>query len=322
MIEALSWAETRQALMSYPATKGRLPAVYEPESGVVVDLDGIDLSKFYLPGAYLRGVNLDNATLTNANLAGADLTGASLRNVQAQGIYLNQATLTKANLEGGDFSHARAIRARLTITKADGASFRFADLTGAIISGWWRRADLHEATLIEAALEGADLYRVNLSGAMLHRAVLGTVSQVNLDGADLSGARLNGCVLDKSSILRANVSGTTGLLDPADWLEQHFEKTAEGYLVYKAFGNTNFEPPDHWTIAPGNFITEVCNPDRTVMCACGINFATLGWIKINYPSRQSTWECLLHWRDLAGVTVPYQTDGKARCGRLQLLREL
>ena len=32
------------------------------------------------------------------------------------------------------------------------------------------------------------------------------------------------------------------------------------------------------------------------------------------------WECEVEWLDLAGVVVPYNTDGKARCERLRLVR--
>jgi len=52
-----------------------------------------------------------------------------------------------------------------------------------------------------------------------------------------------------------------------------------------------------------------------------VNFATLEWIKQReYASCDVTvWRCRIEWMDLAGVVVPYNTDGKARCSRLRLL---
>ena len=49
-----------------------------------------------------------------------------------------------------------------------------------------------------------------------------------------------------------------------------------------------------------------------------MNFATLGWVKRNHP-RRTIWRCRIRWMDLPGVVIPYNTDGKARCNRLELL---
>jgi len=102
---------------------------------------------------------------------------------------------------------------------------------------------------------------------------------------------------------------------------RNFEATAEGILVCKALGNTNYGAPDRWKIEPGEYLTEVVNPCRTTECGCGVNFGTLEWCKKTYPEAD-LWKCLLEWKDLADTVVPYNTDGKARCGRLKLLELL
>ena len=144
-----------------------------------------------------------------------------------------------------------------------------------------------------ADLSGADLRRADLRGA-------------DLSGADLSGADLSG----------ADLSGSQGLLDAINYIEANFERTDEGYIVYKSF-NSNYNAPDRWKIEPGEVIEEVANPDRTCECGCGINVAPLEWVKNgNY---NQPYKLLIRWEWLPGVVVPYNTDGKIRCSKAQIL---
>ena len=151
-------------------------------------------------------------------------------------------------------------------------------------------------------LSGVDLRDANLRAANLRDA--------NLRAADLSDADLSD----------ANLSGVIGLLDPVEWLKTNFETDAEGVIVYKRIGAgaTAYSPPAHWTIEPGAYLTEVVNPTRTLECACGVNFGTRDWCRWHYEMA-ALWRCRIEWWDLAGVVVPYNTDGKARCGRLRLI---
>ena len=74
-------------------------------------------------------------------------------------------------------------------------------------------------------------------------------------------------------------------------------------------------------IEPGAVIDENCSPVRTVNCACGVNFGTRDWCESNYTDA-AMWQCLIRWKWLAGVVVPYGTDGNARCERLELVKEI
>ena len=131
--------------------------------------------------------------------------------------------------------------------------------------------------------------------------------RANLSGANLSGADLSG----------ANLSRAKGLLSTVNYLDAHFERTPDGYIAYKTF-NAVYLSPDAWTIENGAVIEENVNFDRCISCGCGINVAPLAWVKNEYPEMQ-IWKVLIRWEWLCGVCVPYMTDGKIRCERVELI---
>ena len=137
-------------------------------------------------------------------------------------------------------------------------------------------------------------------------------ARANLRGADLSRANLSG-----ANLTGANLSGATGLLSAADYMLNTFEWTPVGVIAYKTF-NGQYLPPDHWKLEPGSVITETVNPDRCTDCGSGVNVATLEWVKATYPGLTIR-KVLIRLGDLPGVVVPYHTDGKIRCERVQLL---
>ena len=196
----------------------------------------------------------------------------------------------------------KTVRALAEECKADlsGADLSYADLSGANLRG----ANLSGANLRYADLSGADLSRADLSGADLSRA--------NLRGADLSGADLR-----YADLSRADLSGCKGIKTASEFLKK-FKTDELGLIVYKGFGKTSYTTPDNWKIKPGSFITETVNPLPTLECACGVNFGTKKFVKENYP-KSTIWKCRIRYIDLADVVVPYRTDGKARCARLELL---
>ena len=99
-------------------------------------------------------------------------------------------------------------------------------------------------------------------------------------------------------------------------MEAHFERTDSGYIAYKTFGSER-KPPEEWKIEPGAIIEENVNFNRSEECGCGINVAPLDWVKRNYSG--DIWKVLIRWEWLCGVCVPYMTDGKIRCERVELL---
>ena len=189
-----------------------------------------------------------------------------------------------------------------------------ANLSGANLSG----ASLSYANLSCADLSCADLSYANLSGASLSYANLSCADLrcADLSYANLSCADLSGADLSDADLSGADLSGASGLIDATDYIGAHFERVKDGYIVYKTFGGA-YSKPDSWTIEPGAIIEEVCNPNRTNACGCGINVAPIEWVKENYKG--DVYKLLIRWEWLPGVVVPYNTDGKIRCSRAQII---
>ena len=199
-----------------------------------------------------------------------------------------------------------------------GSNLRGSDLIGSNLRG----SDLSDCNLIGSNLSRSDLRDCDLRGSDL---IGSNLRGSNLRGSDLSDCNLIGSNLSRSDLrdcdlIGSDLSGATGLLSAAAWLRDNFASNDRGIIVYKRIGKTEYDAPASWTIEPGSVITEICNPTRTQECGCGVNFGTLDWCK-NHYLYATIWECLIEWIDLAGVVVPYNTDGKARCERMTLLRE-
>lgn len=188
-----------------------------------------------------------------------------------------------------------------------------------------KKIELHRKWLrgesdgVKANLSGADLSGANLSGADLSYANLSyaNLSYADLSYADLSGADLSYADLIGADLIGADLSYAKGLLSAIDFLKEHFEMTNEGFIAYKTFGS-EYNPPEKWVIQPGSVITENVNFDTTNTCGCGINVAPLKWVQ-NVYGGDDIWKVLIRFEWLAGVCVPYNSDGKIRCERVQLL---
>ena len=201
----------------------------------------------------------------------------------------SRANLSRADLSSADLSSANLSCADLSRADLSSANLSDADLSGANLSS----ADLSCADLSGANLSGADLRWADLSSANL--------SSANLSCADLSGA---------------NLSGAKGLLSTVNFIDAHFERTADGYIAYKTF-NSSCKVPDSWKIEKGAVIEEVVNFDRCTECGCGINVAPLEWVKQHMNGK--IWKVLIRWEWLCGVCVPYMSNGKIRCAKVELV---
>ena len=241
-----------------------------------------------------------------AELAGADLEGAPLRKRDLRKVEMCEANLRGADLMGADLGFADLSGADLREADLSGADLREADLMGADLGF----ADLSRADLRGANLRNADLSRADLRGANLRNA--------DLSRADLWEADLRGTDLRSANINGTDLSGAYGVLSPIEFLKENFETWEEGYVAYKTFGE-RYAVPRRWDIKPGSVIAEVVNPDRGRLCGCGINVATLEWVRANNCSGGDIWRMLIRWEWLPGVVVPYDTGGEFRCERAELV---
>ena len=196
-----------------------------------------------------------------------------------------------------------------------------AELAGADLEGApLRKRDLRKVEMCEANLRGADLMGADLGFADLSRADLrgANLRNADLSRADLWEADLRGTDLRSANINGTDLSGAYGVLSPIEFLKENFETWEEGYVAYKTFGE-RYAVPRRWDIKPGSVIAEVVNPDRGRLCGCGINVATLEWVRANNCSGVDIWRMLIRWEWLPGVVVPYDTDGEFRCERAELV---
>ena len=243
-----------------------------------------------------------------ANLSDADLSGAILRGANLSDAYLRGANLRCANLSG----------ANLSVTNLRGANLSGADLIGAdLIGANLRGANLRGTNLSDAYLGGAILIDANLRGANLSGTNL---SDADLIGANLRGANLRGANLRGANLRGANLSDAKGLLSAIDYLADNFEQTDDGYIVYKCFNGT-YPASSTWNLESGSVVEEEVNPNRTDIDGCGINVVTLSWVRNEYPNKK-VYKLLIRWPWLAGVVVPYNTDGKIRCARAEIIGEV
>jgi len=221
------------------------------------------------------------------------------------------------------------------------SDFRGRNLRGIDLSyGNLSYIDLQQADLCNANLRNVNLYKANLRNANLQYANLryatlqhshlfnADLFNANLQNANLQCVNLQDAILQYANLSGANLSGAKGLLDSSTFLTKHFASDDFGIIVYKIFGRMFYSKPDYWQEKIGAVIEEVVDSCRTIDCGCGINCATWEWCQILKAWRDTRmidtriWKCRIRWIDLADVVVPYNTDGKIRCGRLELIERV
>ena len=179
-----------------------------------------DLRGLKLAGASLVKCNFIEVDLRGVDLTGADLSSATLVTADAAGALLRGATLTKlravqgSSFERADFTGALLERANLRGTKLAGCDFSGARLTGADLSACdlrgarFDRAIGHEARFTRADLSQASLVDAHLMLAFLDRARVRGASFLgaNLFRADLSKIDADDAtVMDEATLTQARV---------------------------------------------------------------------------------------------------------------------
>ena len=249
--------------------------------------------KIDLFNRWRRIFNIEKIDLEEANLYSADLEEANLQYANLQKADLQKANLQKANLYGADLEEANLYGADLQKANLYSANLQYANLQKANL----QKANLYDANLYGADLQKADLQKANLYSADLRRADL---RRADLRRADLSNIKTN--------------------YNPIDFLNNNFEKTSEGYIVYKTFSEFYTKRID-WKIEKNSIIEEIgVNTNITNTCGSGINVATYNWC-LNETKTQ-IWKCLIKFEWVCSIVIPIHTDGKIRCSKIQLLEKI
>lgn len=124
------------------------------------------------------------------------------------------------------------------------------------------------------------------------------------------------------NLREADLSQTKGLLSAIDYLEENFEKTSDGYIVYKVF-NLYHKMPSNWKIEKNFILKENVDNDRFNACSYGINIGTLKFIKNETVGiTNEVYKLLIKYEWLAGVVVPYNTEGNIRCERAMIIEQV
>lgn len=198
-------------------------------------------------------------------------------------------------------------------------------------------AELKDACLANIILSYANLSCANLNHADLSNSDL---TCVDLYGANLSYASLENANLLNTNFVSANLtntilSGAKNLIKASEYMRLNFNWDKEGYYVYKQISHI-WGKPDKWKVDEGCYIEQVVNRLPTIAWDndnFGVTFGVKEYCMTkhenllkenkdytNYGS--SVWLCLIYWTDLPDVVVPYNTEGQARCGRLQLVQRI
>jgi uncharacterized protein YjbI with pentapeptide repeats len=204
------------------------------------ELPHANLNFANLRGASFRDTNLRDATFQQSDLAGANFEGASIEGAEFVEAGFDRAMLAStasyrnkrltdmrfANIDFFDFDFSGQ-NLRGTVferTPLEGASFRGADLTNAVLPPDALRIDLTDAVIdgTQLRLQSSQLYSTrNYQSGVLHRLLLPQWPMVNWDfrhqdlmdsdfrGSDLLGAQFDGAILDGVNFTGANLAGAS-----------------------------------------------------------------------------------------------------------------
>lgn len=137
-----------------------------------------------------------------------------------------------------------------------------------------------------------------------------------------------GRLVGKKSTTENDVSyhGGRDEFDPSLYVRSYFHKVSHGYIGFKSFCEAHkpFGNPSSWEINHGSVIEEVCDSDVNKECSYGISFGSFEYMRKTYITNgcMDIHAILIRNEDIFGVCVPYNTDGKLRTSRLQILNKV
>ena len=247
----------------------------------------------------------------NLNLTAFDFERADLESSKFYNCVLNHVAFWNVKLNNVDFFNCELTATGIAnSTEIKSIVFSDCDLSFAYITN---------TKLIGAHFDYCILDHTQMQYSKIERT---TFSKCNGRHTDFNYAVFDSSIFVQCAFSSLKTSGTSGYYNKNGWMAQ-FERDELGWIVYKRISNgsqrtTEFDIPEYWDIAPGNFIEETVNTEVFTECGCGVNFGTLDWCT-KYYRRADLWKCRIRYEDAASIVVPENSTGKARCGRLELI---
>lgn len=198
---------------------------------------------------------------------------------------------------------------------------------------------IHNTTIIDGCIESCKFINTCFDNALFHEVKFNNCEFINCAfncTIYTFPESFNGCIFthcsfsdrfDSTPFAKNNniFSQCPALFSQSDFLKKYFQRNEDntGYIVYKIFDYI-FSPCKEWNICRDSIIEENCDMNRFKACSYGINVATLSWAMRHASSPYSEksipiWKCEINDDWLADVCVPYESNGKIRCGKLKLL---
>jgi len=211
-----------------------------------VELDDVDISKFYLkkanlginklfrgvnPKVYLRKAKFDYSNLESINLERADLTDASFVHVDLKGANLNSSYLQKAKFIDVHLENANLMFAHLENSFLLGAHLEGASLTCAklhktnVCNAFLESTNFVDSELLGSKFDNAHLMRAKFQKALVNGQTSFCYCKVDRE-TDFSEVGLDGCRIDPATkqLLEYNIRRI-------NWEEWYKENSLLKWLV-------------------------------------------------------------------------------------------
>ena len=272
---------------------------------IEANLTGANLERAVLIGATISGASVERANFSNADLRLTDISdirsfngatliktvfpeGAELKGATFVAADLTQASLSGADLERSDFTMAILYRADLSQTVLVEATFRSANLEGTRLDGAnlqrahlvgtdlskiyfeskpdFSEADLENANLNGAGLDGVDFSGANLEEVRLNRAEMRATifANANLRRAKMRNASLQGALFIGSDVSDADFSEsdlTGASFQDADVEDAEFSESDLTNASFRSAENVETAVFDE-TRCPDGVISSDCYEER------------------------------------------------------------
>jgi len=266
-------------------------------------LNDIKLEYVEFNNCMFENVRFAYSTFIRTNFISCEMTDSNFQCSIFQGCNIEHCTLKCSNFTESNFNCVDVEYTDMSLSNFQKSHFEY-------------------VTFHNCNLEGSNFNFIKMSKTEFENS--------NLNKSSFKNTIFNDYIsIFKCDVHSTDFSRSTGLLNPIDDLSENFEWNSDGMIVYKIFDHYM---PSVWPHLkkPGDILTEEPNYDRTLACGCGINVGNREWFLKQKKEEsfdrvpdfcQDFWECLIKFRWLSGVIVPYKHYGQIRCSRIQLIKK-